>query len=107
MACRSAKSDSGQGFAAPKPVQQAKQVSNEDKKWRLEAQEPTEWLEWVEEQKKTASVKGDNVYVQIQLDGTVRSSGLGQPPWERFLGDLAPLDDIRTRFTDGMGRSRQ
>jgi hypothetical protein len=42
---------------------------------------------------------GENVYVQVSLDGTVRSSGLGVPPWERFLGDLAPLDDLRTRLT--------
>lgn len=101
-------SSGGKGFAAskpaPKPVQQAKQVSNQDKRWQLEAHEPAEWLEWVEVQKKTANVKGDNVFVQIQLDGTVRSSGVGSPPWERFMGDLAPLDDIRTKFTDGLGR---
>ena len=85
-------------------MQQAKQVSNQDKKWQLEAHDSSEWLDWVEVQKKTANVKGDNVFVQIQLDGTVRSSGLGQPPWDRFMGDLAPLDDIRTKFTDGLGR---
>lgn len=42
---------------------------------------------------------GENVYVQVSLDGTVRSSGLGVPPWERFVGDLAPLDDVRTKLT--------
>ena len=70
------------------------------------AYETAEWLEWLEQQKKTANVKGDHVFVQIQLDGTVRSSGIGSPPWEKFLSDLAPLDDLRTRFTDGMGRSQ-
>lgn len=106
--CHRSGSSGGKGFAAskpaPKPVQQAKQVSNQDKRWQLEAHEPAEWLEWVEVQKKTANVKGDNVFVQIQLDGTVRSSGVGSPPWKRFMGDLAPLDDIRTKFTDGLGR---
>lgn len=104
--CRSSKPTDSKGFGAPKAVQQAKQVSNEDKKWQLEAYETAEWLEWLEEQKKTANVKGDHVFVQIQLDGTVRSSGLGSPPWEKFVSDLAPLDDLRTRFTDGMGRSQ-
>ncbi len=104
--CRSSKAADSKGFGAPKPVQQVKQVSNEDKKWQLEAYETAEWLEWLEQQKKTANVKGDHVFVQIQLDGTVRSSGLGSPPWEKFLSDLAPLDDLRTRFTDGMGRSQ-
>ena len=104
--CRSSKPTDSKGFGAPKPVQQVKQVSNEDKKWQLEAYETAEWIEWLEEQKKTANVKGDQVFVQIQLDGTVRSSGLGSPPWEKFLSDLAPLDDLRTRFTDGMGRSQ-
>ena len=81
-------------------------MSKEDKKWQLEAYESDEWLAWLNEQKQTANVKGDHVFVQIQLDGTVRSSGLGSPPWEKFLSDLAPLDDLRTRFTDGMGRSQ-
>ncbi|DBB16251.1 TPA: hypothetical protein ACH3X3_014572 [Trebouxia sp. C0006] len=103
---KSSKAADSKGFGAPKPVQQVKQVSNEDKKWQLEAYETAEWLEWLEQQKKTANVKGDHVFVQIQLDGTVRSSGIGSPPWEKFLSDLAPLDDLRTRFTDGMGRSQ-
>ena len=46
-----------------------------------------------------ACCTGENVYVQVSLDGTVRSSGVGVPPWDRWLGDLAPLDDIRSRLT--------
>lgn len=101
---RSGKPTDSKGFGAAKPVQQVKQVSNQDKKWQLEAYDTAEWIEWLDEQKKQAGVKGEHVFVQIQLDGTVRSSGLGSPPWEKFLDDLAPLDDIRTRFTDGLGR---
>lgn len=101
---RSGQATDSKGFGTPKPIQQAKQVSKEDRKWQLEAYDTAEWFEWLGEQKKQAGVKGDHVFVQIQLDGTVRSSGLGSPPWEKFLDDLAPLDDIRTRFTDGLGR---
>lgn len=46
-----------------------------------------------------AAVAGENVYVQVSLDGTVRTSGLGIPQWERWMGDLAPLDDVRTKWT--------
>lgn len=108
MLCRSdaKKAKDNKGFGATQPVQEVKQVSIQDKKWQLEAHDSAEWLAWLDEQKKTANVKGDHVFVQIQLDGTVRSSGLGSPPWEKFLSDLAPLDDLRTRFTDGMGRSQ-
>jgi hypothetical protein len=38
---------------------------------------------------------------QIQLDGTVRASGVGIPPWNLFLKDLPELSSVRTKFTDG------
>ena len=40
---------------------------------------------------------------QIQLDGTVRSSGLGSPPWGKLVEDLPPLGSWRTTLTDGIG----
>lgn len=39
------------------------------------------------------------------MDGTVRSSGLGIPPFAKFMDDLPPLTSIRTTFTDGIGPS--
>jgi hypothetical protein len=41
---------------------------------------------------------------QVQLDGSVRSSGAGLPPWARLVDDLPELSDVRTKLTDGMGR---
>ena len=41
--------------------------------------------------------------LQVQLDGTVRASGSGSPPWEQWLGDIPELDSVRTKFTDGVG----
>lgn len=38
----------------------------------------------------------------MQLDGTVRRSGTGMPPWGKLLDDLPALDDVRTRITDGI-----
>lgn len=42
--------------------------------------------------------------LQVQLDGSVRSSGAGLPPWSRLVDDLPELSDVRTKLTDGMGR---
>lgn len=41
--------------------------------------------------------------VQVQLDGSVRASGAGVPPFPKFIGDIPSLDSIRTGFTDGVG----
>lgn len=62
---------------------------------------------WVEDQKEFAGVEKikRNVWVQVQLDGTVRSSGAGTPPWDRFVMDLPTLDSVRTQMTDGIGPS--
>lgn len=63
--------------------------------------------QWIEEQKEFAGLERfkRNVWVQIQLDGTVRSSDLGSPPWARMVADLPPLDSFKTRVTDGIGPS--
>jgi hypothetical protein len=42
---------------------------------------------------------------QVQLDGSVRASGAGMPPWERWKDDLPELDSLQTRLTDGVGTS--
>lgn len=42
---------------------------------------------------------GENVFVQVSLDGTVRSSGLGIPPWNQFVGTCCLLYLSRDRFT--------
>lgn len=46
-----------------------------------------------------------NPPLQIQLDGSVRASGSGIPPWQRFVDDLPELDSVRTKLTDGVGLS--
>lgn len=81
--------------------------TSQDKKWRLTAFAQTEWEKWINDQKDFASLPEDerNVYIQVQLNGTVRASGRGIPPWAKFLDDLAPLSSIRTTFTDGIGPS--
>jgi len=78
-----------------------------DKKWRLTPYNVVEWKQWVDEQKEFATLKADakDIYVQVQLDGTVRFSGQGFPPWKRIVEDLPTLDSIRTTLMDGIGTS--
>eukprot|EP00199_Chlamydomonas_sp_CCMP681_P000535 CAMPEP_0119113798 /NCGR_PEP_ID=MMETSP1180-20130426/45215_1 /TAXON_ID=3052 ORGANISM="Chlamydomonas cf sp, Strain CCMP681" /NCGR_SAMPLE_ID=MMETSP1180 /ASSEMBLY_ACC=CAM_ASM_000741 /LENGTH=471 /DNA_ID=CAMNT_0007102049 /DNA_START=9 /DNA_END=1424 /DNA_ORIENTATION=- len=83
-------------------------VQETDKKWRLVPYQVVEWKEWVDGQKEFAGLqKGAkdavNTYVQVQLDGTVRTSGRGMPDWAKFVDDLPPLDSVRTTMMDGIG----
>jgi hypothetical protein len=82
-------------------------LTEADRKWRLSAAEVGEWEAWLEAQKEFAALPAGkrNCWVQVQLDGTVRSSGVGAPPWGRFIGDLPELDSLRTKMTDGIGPS--
>ena len=37
------------------------------------------------------------------MDGMIRSSGVGIPSFRDMINDLPPLDDVRSRFMDGVG----
>ncbi|KAJ9527361.1 hypothetical protein QJQ45_025630 [Haematococcus lacustris] len=109
---KEAGSAKGFGQAKPGPATQEEEEAQEQvglgeaaKKWRLKAFDVIEWREWMEAQRAFVNMPADstNVYVQVQLDGTVRTSGRGRPNWEKLVADLPPLDDVRTRFTDGIG----
>lgn len=73
----------------------------------IDPKKPTSKQEWIEQQKEFAGLERAqrNVWMQIQLDGTVRASDIGTPPWARLLADLPPMDSLRTRVTDGIGPS--
>ena len=60
---------------------------------------------WLMQQKEFANLNAvePNCYIQVQLDGTVRSSGIGTPPWSKLVDDLPELSDLRTRLMDGVG----
>lgn len=81
-------------------------IDKADRKWQLDAVELSEWQEWLVQQAKNAGVKSvenTSVYVQVQLDGSVRASGVGTPPWRQFLDDIPEMDSVRTKLTDGRG----
>ena len=60
--CRSEKDPKGFGSrAAPeaKLPAKVKAASEEDRKWKLEPREVSEWLDWVNAQKQAAGVTGE------------------------------------------------
>ncbi|KAG7617704.1 putative protein LOW PSII ACCUMULATION 1 [Arabidopsis thaliana] len=73
------------------------------KLWRVTPVFVPEWEKWLNEQKKLANVSSDSpVYLSLRLDGRVRASGVGYPPWQAFVAQLPPVKGIWTGLLDGM-----
>ncbi|KAL1367786.1 protein LOW PSII ACCUMULATION 1, chloroplastic isoform X2 [Arachis hypogaea] len=69
--------------------------------WQLAPVYITEW--WLNEQKKLAGVSSESpVYLSLRLDGRVRGSGVGYPPWNALVAQLPPVKGIWTGLLDGM-----
>ena len=43
------------------------------------------------------------VWLQVQLDGSVRTSGNRMPDFDQLVSDLPPLDSLRSALMDGVG----
>lgn len=107
--CRPNKGFGKAGDAEPVPVAGSSVSVKEPapvkgRRFELEPYDKAEWRAWLKSLQDEAKVTGEHLFVQIQLDGSVRSSGVGQPPWQKFCDDLAPLDSLRTKVTDGRRR---
>jgi hypothetical protein len=63
-------------------------------RWRAQPLQPAAWREWFGAQLALApnATPERGLYVGLRLDGRVRASGMGQPPWARFAVELAPLE---------------
>ncbi|ESQ54369.1 hypothetical protein EUTSA_v10025669mg [Eutrema salsugineum] len=71
--------------------------------WRVAPVIVSDWERWLDEQKKLAGVSSDSpVYLSLRLDGRVRGSGVGYPPWQAFVAQLPPVKGIWTGLLDGM-----
>lgn len=67
--------------------------SPEDIRWRATPLRPDAWREWFDAQLRLSSKAPDSgLFVGLRLDGRVRSSGMGMPPWQRYALELAPLE---------------
>ena len=80
----------------------------DSKRWRVDPIYKGEWQRWLQTQMNAASVTtGAGVYVSLRMDGRVRASGVGQPPWALLATSLPPLDGVFKGFLDGMDGSVQ
>jgi hypothetical protein len=72
--------------------------------WQLRPSGAAEWRGWLDGAASRAGLPGTTFWVQVQLDGSVRASGTGAPRWDALVRDLAPLDSMLTKLTDGAAR---
>ena len=73
-----------------------------DKRWKGQAARLDEWKLWFEDQMRDSQVTSDDgLYVGLRMDGRVRASGRGMPPWFRIANELPPLEGLWKGFGDG------
>ncbi|KAF4387024.1 hypothetical protein G4B88_024596 [Cannabis sativa] len=78
-------------------------IPNRKRLWQLRTFDVSAWSEWLDEQKKMANVSPDSpVYLSLRLDGRVRGSGVGYPPWNAFVAQLPPVKGLWSGLLDGM-----
>ncbi|KAI3983194.1 hypothetical protein MKX01_039685 [Papaver californicum] len=71
--------------------------------WQLVPLLTSEWSSWLDEQKKMANVSPDSpVYISLRMDGRVRGSGVGYPPWNAFVAQLPVVKGLWGGVLDGM-----
>lgn len=78
-------------------------TSKRKKLWQLLPFDVSAWSQWIDEQKKYANVSSESpVYMSLRMDGRVRGSGVGYPPWNAFVAQLPPVKGIWSGLLDGM-----
>uniref|UniRef100_A0A5B6Z6I8 Protein LOW PSII ACCUMULATION 1, chloroplastic n=1 Tax=Davidia involucrata TaxID=16924 RepID=A0A5B6Z6I8_DAVIN len=84
--------------------EEMKEMTSKRKRlWQLVPVYVNEWSEWVDEQKKLANVSPKApVYLSLRMDGRVRGSGVGYPPWNAFVAQLPLVKGIWSGLLDGM-----
>lgn len=75
----------------------------EDLRWRATPVRLEEWKGWFSEQAALAGKDtGRGLYVGLRMDGRVRASGSGCPPWGAFVAALPPVEGFFGGLFDGM-----
>ncbi|PIM97302.1 hypothetical protein CDL12_30230 [Handroanthus impetiginosus] len=85
-------------------TEEKKEINAKRKRlWQLAPLYAAEWTKWLDEQKKLAKVPPESpVYLSLRMDGRVRGSGVGYPPWNAFVAQLPPVKGIWSGLLDGM-----
>ena len=81
-------------------------ANDAEKRWRADPLFLADWQAWLDSQMGAANVpKGSAVYVSLRMDGRVRASGVGMPPWELLAASLPPIEGAFGGWLDGMDGS--
>lgn len=72
-------------------------------RWRATALRLDDWRRWFEQQAGMAGKSlAKGLYVSLRLDGRVRGSGVGSPPWAIMAAQLPPTEGFFGGLFDGM-----
>ncbi len=73
-------------------------------RWRATPLRMGAWKDWFLEQMQLANkLPEKGLYIGLRLDGRVRASGTGQPPWQMFAAQLPPVKGgLFSGFLDGL-----
>ncbi|GLJ31882.1 hypothetical protein SUGI_0641540 [Cryptomeria japonica] len=86
-----------------KDDEQLSLIKKQKSLWQLTPLYTSEWSKWLNEQKSMAKVPEEKpVYISLRMDGRVRGSGVGYPPWNAFVAQLPPLKGMWGGVLDGM-----
>ena len=102
-----------QGLVAGESGDGGGMVRQSEKRWKCEPVEADDWEAWTVSMMNVNADKDGGgaqaltgraneeycLYAQLQLDGSVRTSGNSVPPFRQWLDDIPELDDVRTRWT--------
>ena len=67
-------------------------------RWKATPLNVEQWKAWFKEQADLAGAKIDRgLYISLRLDGRVRGSGLGPPPWQRLIAQLPKAEGEQSR----------
>ncbi|VFR02041.1 unnamed protein product [Cuscuta campestris] len=74
--------------------------------WQLSPVYVTDWTKWIDEQKSLANIPPESpVYLSLRMDGRVRGSGVGYPPWNALAVQLPLVKGMWSGLLDGMDGS--
>lgn len=75
-------------------------VARAEERWKVLPVDAERWRRWVAVQREVGELKeGEEIYVAVALDGTVRRSGKGAPKWEIISDEYQPVDAVATKLT--------
>lgn len=72
-------------------------------RWVAQPVRLAEWRTWFEQQTKSQGTPtAGGLYISLRLDGRIRASGRGSPPWEQLAAQLPSVSGFFGGFLDGM-----